>query len=86
MKTKLTLRLDSELIQSAKRYSERRGKSLSQITAEYYGILSLVEESSEIGNATEDALPPITRFLKGLLRESDVTVDDYRKHLEEKYL
>ena len=39
MQTKLTLRLDEELIKFAKVYAKERGKSLSQIVADYlYGF------------------------------------------------
>lgn len=84
MQTKLTLRMDSELIQSAKRYAKHRGKSLSQMTAEFYTMLSVLESNEESKTATMD-LPPTTRFLKGLLKETDVSIDDYRRYLEEKY-
>ncbi|MGH8605739.1 MAG: DUF6364 family protein [Gammaproteobacteria bacterium] len=34
--TKLTLRLDKELIEAAKRYAEISGNSLSQLVADYF--------------------------------------------------
>lgn len=86
MQTKLTLRMSSHLVQSAKRYAKQRGKSLSQMTAEYFSILSTQEIEDDIGNESEVELPPITRFLRGLLSESDISVEDYRKFLEAKYL
>ena len=87
MQTKLTLRMDSELVQSAKRYAKQRGKSLSQMTAEYFSLLSVQEdEGVGVGNEAVEELPPITRFLRGLLSESDVSIEDYRKFLEDKYL
>jgi len=36
--TKLTLRLDDELIRSAKRYAGRSGKSVSRLVADYCGL------------------------------------------------
>ncbi len=83
MQTKLTLRMDSKLVQSAKRYAKHRGKSLSQMTAEFYRVLSVLESEDEPKPMVD--LPPTTRFLKGLLKEADVTIDDYRRYLEEKY-
>ena len=86
MQTKLTLRMDSELVRSAKRYAKHRGKSLSQITAEYYSLLSMQDAAAGIEGESDEALPPITRFLKGLLRDSEISIEDYRKYLEDKYL
>jgi len=86
MQTKLTLRMDSQLIQSAKRYAKRRGKSLSQMTAEYFSLLSAQDAEEHVRNESEVALPPATRFLRGLLSESDVSVEDYRQFLEDKHL
>jgi len=39
MNTKLTLRLDDNLIKSAKRYSAKTGKSVSAIVADYFVII-----------------------------------------------
>ena len=39
MQTKLTLRLESELIEQAKEHAKQQGKSLSQIVADYFLIL-----------------------------------------------
>ncbi len=86
MQTKLTLRMDSELVHSAKLYAKRRGKSLSQMTAEYFSLLSAKETEEGVENVAVEELPPITRFLSGLLSESDISVEDYRKFLEAKYL
>lgn len=78
MQTKLTLRLDSELIDRAKVQARTRGKSVSQMVAEYFALLGR--------QAPEQALPPVTRSLRGALRGASVSEADYRKHLEEKYL
>jgi hypothetical protein len=80
MNTKLTLRLDERLIRNAKRYSRRRGKSVSQLVADFF---RLIEGDEEIAGAE---LTPRVRALIGSLRGVDVTEDDYRRHLEEKYL
>jgi hypothetical protein len=79
MQTKLTLRLDAALIQRAKTEAQRRGKSVSQLVAEYFALLNA-------GSRPEEAtLPPQVRALKGILRDADVDVADYHRHLEEKY-
>ncbi len=80
MHAKLTLRLDEELIQLAKSYSRKTGKSLSQIVADYFALLT----SSSSDQTPE--LPPIVSSLKGSLRGAGVDEDDYRRHLEERYL
>ncbi|HTQ79470.1 MAG TPA: DUF6364 family protein [Thermoanaerobaculia bacterium] len=80
MNTKLTLRIDEELIGRAKAYSKVSGKSVSQIVADYLALLP--GESGEEGVR----LTPIVRSLRGLLRGADVDESDYRRHLEDKYL
>jgi hypothetical protein len=79
MKTKLTLRLDDRLIGRAKRYSDRSGKSVSQIVADYFALI----EADEPIPGTE--LTPRVRSMIGCLKGATVTEDDYRRHLEEKY-
>jgi len=78
--TKLTLRLDEELIRQAKAYARRSGKSVSRIVADYFSLLSdeLDEESSE--------LTPTVKLLRGALREAGIDEEDYRAHLERKFL
>lgn len=80
MNTKLTLRMDDQLIEHAKRYAERSGKSVSQIVADYF---ALIEADADIPG-TE--LTPRVRALMGSLKGATVTEEDYRRHLEEKYL
>ena len=78
---KLTLRMDAELVNSAKEYAAIHGKSLSQLVADYFGDLT--------HQATQEAkLPPLTKNLKGLLAQAEEPLDEesYKKHLEDKYL
>jgi len=76
MDTKLTLRLDEELIVRAKTEARKRGSSLSRMVADYFrGITA----RRKVG-----ALPPVTSKLLGSLRGSGTA--NYRRHLEEKYL
>jgi hypothetical protein len=79
MQTKLTLRLDAALIQRAKTEAQRRGKSVSQLVAEYFALLNPESRPEEA------TLPPKVRALKGILRDANVDVADYHRHLEEKY-
>ena len=79
MNTKLTLRLDDELIRCAKRYAADSGKSLSRLVGDYFALIA----------AGEAALPsersPRIRSLAGALKGATVTEGDYRRHLEDKY-
>ena len=78
MQGKLTLRLDEFLIKQAKIYAKQHDKSLSQVVADYFQLLTKEVETIET--------PPITQSLVGVLRNADVDVEDYKRHLEEKYL
>jgi hypothetical protein len=78
MNTKLTLRMDVEVVHLAKTEARRRGKSVSRMVGEFFG--SLAE-----GSTPKAALPPITTSLVGLLQNSHIAEADYRKHLREKY-
>ncbi len=79
MQTKLTIRVDSRLINRAKTHARRTGKSVSQLVADYFALLD-TPVSSEMDN-----LPPITRELYGALANAHVDEADYRGHLETKY-
>ncbi len=78
MQTKLTLRLEDSLIQSAKNYAKQQDKSLSQVVGDYFQILTEQTERPEIS--------PVTKSLVGILESSNVDVKGYKKHLEGKYL
>ena len=80
MNTKLTLRLEERLIRNAKHYSHQRGKSLSQLVADFFRLIEGEEE------AAETEISPRVRALIGSLRGIDLTEEDYRRHLEEKHL
>lgn len=80
MNTKLTLRLDRHLIEEAKSEAANRGKSLSQMVADFFETLS------HQPTKTRDELPPITRSLWGALKDSELSEADYKAHLRKKYL
>jgi hypothetical protein len=79
MNTKLTLRLDDSLIRSAKRYSAKSGKSLSQLVADYFTLIGAREGTAD----TE--LTPRVRALLGALSGASVDERDYRRHLEDRH-
>lgn len=80
MQTKLTLRLEDHLIDQVKSYAAHAGKSVSQIVAEYFKLLT-----SQM-TATTSPSTPITQSLRGVLRESKLDEEDYKRYLEGKYL
>ncbi len=80
MQTKLTLRLDDDLIKQAKKHAKKKGKSVSQLVADYFAILE--KPVSE----RERDLPPLVRSLAGILEGQNVSEEDYRKHLKKKHL
>lgn len=93
MQSKLTLRMDEELIAQAKVHAKKQGKSLSKMVADYFRLLGLVESDSS-KNQTETVakseLPPITASLVGILADVEEhkersDKDIYYDYLEEKY-
>ena len=80
MQSKLTLRLDQSLIEKAKRYSQKIGKPVSRIVADYF---------RSIDNAPANdifQMTPLVKSLKGSLGNARVGIADYHSHLEDKYL
>ncbi len=80
MQTKLTLRLDDELINRAKSYAKKSGKSVSQIVAGYFSLLDADPEREP------SEFTPLVKSLKGSLKGASVGKKDYHEYLEEKYL
>ena len=80
MQTKLTLRLDDELINRAKSYARRSGKPVSQLVAGYFSMLDNKPDKER------SELTPIVRSLKGSLKGAKIGNKDYKKYLEEKHL
>jgi len=79
MATKLTLRLDEDLINQAKKEARKRGTSLSKMVAGYFQAINAG------GRKADASLPPTTRALLGSLGGKKVRLADYRAYLEEKY-
>ena len=80
MRTKLTLRLEEELIRKAKRFSRKSGKSVSTIVADYFEKLD-APPPEEI-----EAITAKVAALRGIIKRTGVEEKDYHGHLEEKYL
>jgi hypothetical protein len=65
METKLTLKLDQMVINSAKKYAKKNNRSLSRLVEDYFRNLS-----SE--NAQEEEYPPLIKKLSGVISENDL--------------
>lgn len=79
MHTKLTLRVEADLVRRAKSFAKKSGKSISRIVADYF---SLLERPPKQDNAVWS---PLVRSLKGSLRKAKVNQKDYHRYLERKY-
>lgn len=80
MNSKLTLRMDKELIESAKKHATKSGKSVSRLVADYFYMLEKREKNPDM------PLTPVVRRLKGSLKDSGLDETDYKRSLENKYL
>ena len=78
MQTKLTLRLDQDLIRRAKDFAEANGKTVSQIVADYFALLEQPQEQ-------DVETTPTVRSLRGVLRGHHVNEKDYRHYLEDRH-
>jgi hypothetical protein len=72
--------MDDNLIESAKKYSAKTGKSVSRIVADLFEMIKNEKLKKEY------ELTPTVRSLKGALKGSRIDERDYKKHLEDKYL
>lgn len=78
MDTKLTLKLDKETIEGAKRYAEKHQRSLSRIIESY--LRTLAEEPQ----ASYDQITP---FVRSIATGNKLPADlDYKKVIEEEIL
>lgn len=73
--TKLTVRVPRDLLENVKRYAEENNTTLTALIEAY---LRHIPSQAPLDNA------PIVRRLSGIL-SLGVSLDDYKKHLEEKY-
>jgi DUF1009 family protein len=71
--------MDETIVQKAKIEAKRRGKSVSRMVAEFIQSIGLERIS-------EKELPPTTASLVGILKGKEISEEDYKTHLREKYL
>jgi len=80
MQTKLTLRMDSEIIEKIKILSEELNTSLSKMVSDYFSALL------KINNLPEPCSPLLDEIM-GVLIDNQLDYEaDYAEHLEKKYL
>ncbi|WP_254413366.1 DUF6364 family protein [Dyadobacter diqingensis] len=84
MDTKLTLKLDKDIIERAKEYASAHKRSLSGIIESYLQSLTGLDESKDMDDIE------ITPFIKSISSGSKLPdgfdyKKEYRDHLEEKY-
>ncbi|MFZ5997703.1 MAG: DUF6364 family protein [Nitrospirota bacterium] len=82
MSTKLTLRLDSELIKNAKKIARSKGVSLSTMVADYFKSVAAYQKKTEVES-------PVLSEVSGILSpksDNKKLRNRYKKHLEDKYL
>ena len=79
MKSKLTLRMDEDAIEPAKKYAANRGISVSKLVENFFEVL-------ESEGTDEIEMSPLVKSLWGTLEGEDVDETDYRDHLEDKHL
>lgn len=76
MNTKLTLTIEKEVIEIAKKYAKEKGQSLSEMVENYFKFVAAKRMKIE-----EKELSPKVRKLKGIIK-TDENVD-YKKILTE---
>ena len=79
METKLTLKLDKTVIQSAKQYAQRRNRSLSGLVEDYFRNLSASDTQRK------STFSPLVEELSGVISENDLKNLSYTDYLEAKY-
>ena len=72
---KLTLSVNEEVVERAKRFAKKRGTSVSHLVERYLDLLARPPKSEDD--------TPVLRQLRGILRKRDRK--DYRQHLVERY-
>ncbi len=73
--TKLTIRVPRDLIENAKHFAAENHTTLTNLIEAY---LRRIPGEHSLGNA------PIVSRLSGILSQ-DIMLEDYKKHLDEKY-
>ena len=97
MNTKLTLRMDENLIAQAKAYAAQEGRSLSDLVGTYFARISESKISIQpstrsypltdaLRGIAEPASLPRRSSFYGVLKDSGLDESDYRSYLVKKHL
>lgn len=73
--TKLTVRIPRDLLENVKRYAAENHTTVTDLIEAYLRRIP-------VGESLKDA--PIVRHLSGIL-PTNISIQDYREHLDEKY-
>lgn len=86
MQTKLTLRLDHELIELAKEYARSHDQSVSQLVANFFAVLaqSAANPTGAVGRDRGET-PRVVQELHGCLAGAAFDENDYRTYIEKRY-
>lgn len=76
MNTKLTLTLEKEVIDGAKKYAKEKGQSLSEMVENYFKFVTVSRQKVK-----EKQLSPRVRKLRGIIKTTDNF--DYKQILTE---
>lgn len=79
MDTKLTIKLDTAVIEQAKSYAKSKNTSLSKLIESYLNVL--------VKPSANDEVTPLVKSLSGVIelpKDSDYK-SDYKKHVLKKY-
>lgn len=74
--------MDESLIENAKKYAQEKGTSVSSLVANYFALIGKKRSSSN----ESDELPPVTASLSGIMKNTEVTEEDYKRYLTDKHL
>ena len=79
MDTKLTLKLDSFVIEQAKTYAKKKNTSLSQLIESYLGLLIEPRNNNDV--------TPLVKSLSGIINlpSNFDTKKSYKEHVVKKY-
>lgn len=82
MDTKLTLKIDNQVITNAKIYARKKNTSLSKLIESYLFYITTVKKSAD------DEVTPLVKSLSGIITISKSTdlKESYKKHLIKKYV
>ena len=81
MTTKLTLSIDKDIIEQAKKYAQANNTSLSSLIENYLARFSTIKSKTEI------EITPLVKSLSGVLSVEDLenSKEKYLDYLENKY-